>query len=91
MESEKVEKVESMPQVEMEQTDKNAMAERYASAINKDYCAIYSFVYDDKRYTIEFSKRKNNYYIEQLYGICNEKASNEVWNYVRSFLKNTAN
>lgn len=30
MESEKMEKVESMPQVEMEQTDKNAMAERYA-------------------------------------------------------------
>lgn len=60
----------------------------HASAINKDDCAIYSFIYDNKRYTIEFSKRENNYSIEQLYGICNEKASNEIWNYVRFFWKN---
>ena len=85
------EKITSKKRIIQEGVWQHHCVASYASAINKDYCAIYSFVYDDKRYTIEFSKRKNNYYIEQLYGICNEEASNEVWNYVRSFLKNTAN
>lgn len=39
----------------------------YYDLINRDICAIYSFVYDEKRYTAEFRRMKDGrYYTEQI-------------------------
>lgn len=58
----------------------------YANEINKDSCAIYSFVYNNKRYTIEFIVYKNRYSIKQLYGACNSEPEAGVEDYVKGFL-----
>lgn len=58
----------------------------YANEINKDSCAIYSFVYNNKRYTIEFVTYKNRYSIKQLYGVCNSEPEAGVEDYVKGFL-----
>lgn len=39
----------------------------YYDLINRDICAIYSFVYDEKRYTAEFRRMKDGrYYTQQI-------------------------
>lgn len=58
----------------------------YADDINKDSCAIYSFMYNNKRYTIEFVTYKNRYSIKQLYGVCNNEPEADVEDYVKGFL-----
>lgn len=58
----------------------------YADDINKDSCAIYSFMYNNKRYTIEFVTYKNRYSIKQLYGVCNSEPDADVEDYVKGFL-----
>lgn len=58
----------------------------YADDINKDSCAIYSFVYNNKRYTVEFVAYKNRYSIKQLYGVCNSEPEAGVEDYVKGFL-----
>lgn len=58
----------------------------YADDINKDSCAIYSFMYNNKRYTIEFVTYKNRYSIKQLYGVCNSEPEADVEDYVKGFL-----
>ena len=58
----------------------------YADLINNDSCAIYSFVYNDKRYTIEFASHRNKYFIRQLYGVCNSEPEEGVEDYVKGFL-----
>lgn len=61
----------------------------YADYVNNDYCAIYSFVYQrtQKRYTIEFHENNGIYYISQMQSKCDRGASDEVYDYVESFLK----
>ena len=58
----------------------------YADDINKDSCAIYSFMYNNKRYTIEFVTYKNRYSIKQLYGVCNSEPEAGVEDYIKGFL-----
>lgn len=58
----------------------------YASLVNSDTCAIYSLIYEDNRYTIEFRSNKKGYFVRQLYGVCDSDAPKEVWNYVNSFI-----
>ena len=58
----------------------------YADYVNKDMCAIYSLVKDGNRYTIEFQKYGNRYTINQLFGVCNSDAPDEVFDYVSSFI-----
>ena len=58
----------------------------YASLVNSDTCAIYSLVYEDNRYTIEFRSNKKGYFVRQLHGVCDSDAPKEVWNYVNSFI-----
>lgn len=58
----------------------------YADKINNDSCAIYSFMYNNKRYTIEFVTYKNRYSIKQLYGVCNSEPEDGVEDYVKGFL-----
>ena len=61
----------------------------YADSVNKDQCAIYSFLYfDQNRYTIEFRKRKGEYYIEQIQSRCDRGCPKDVWDYVERLLKN---
>ena len=67
-----------------EGTDMHHCVASYAEKINKDKCAIYSFVYKDKkRYTIEFIYTKNNRYsIRQIQGMCDRGRPEEVSEYV---------
>lgn len=58
----------------------------YADDINKDSCAIYSFMYNNKRYTIEFVTYKNRYSIKQLYGVCNSEPEAGIEDYIKGFL-----
>ena len=60
----------------------------YADLVNKDICAIYGFIRKDnhRRYTIEFRKNKNGYYIEQMQSMCNRGYIEEDYAYVQSLL-----
>ena len=63
----------------------------YAKKINKDKCAIYSYVEPEsgERYTIEFEKRRgktDRYKIVQICGVCNASCSEKTKEYVNSFL-----
>lgn len=83
------EKITTKRRIVQEGTQMHHCVASYASLINKDGCAIYSFLYEGKRYTVEFRKAANakRYYIRQLYGAWDSDAPLRVWNYVRSFLK----
>lgn len=62
----------------------------YAGHVNKDKCAIYSWVNPDtkKRYTIEFGcSKKGQYYIAQIQGMCDRGCPEEVREYVSNFIK----
>lgn len=60
----------------------------YANLVNKDICAIYRFVRKDnnRRYTIEFRKNKERYYIEQMQSMCDRGYIEEDYAYVQSLL-----
>lgn len=63
----------------------------YAEKINRDKCAIYSYVEpkSGKRYTIEFGKRRgktDRYKIIQIRGVCNDSCPEETEKYIISFL-----
>lgn len=59
----------------------------YDWKIARDKCAIYSFIYkDNKRYTVEFIKRKNEYALNQVFGKFNE-FNQEAFDYVKGILK----
>ena len=60
----------------------------YEYFINRDKCAIYSFIYKptQKRYTVEFLQGNNGYYINQIQSKCNRGAPKEVKDYVNSYL-----
>lgn len=60
----------------------------YADLVNKDVCAIYGFIKKDnhQRYTIEFRKDKNGYYIEQMQSMCDRGYIEEDYAYVQSLL-----
>ncbi len=62
----------------------------YANKVNKDLCAIYSFVYPEteKRYTVEFVQRKDGtYYMNQIQSMCDRGAPDEVKQYVLNFIE----
>ena len=58
----------------------------YADDINRDKCAIYSLVYNEVRYTIEFRYQENKYEAVQIQRAFNQGCSEEVRNYITSFL-----
>ena len=60
----------------------------YADLVNKDICAIYGFIKKDnhRRYTIEFRKNKNGYYIRQMQSICERGYIEEDYIYVQSLI-----
>lgn len=64
----------------------------YASLVNADECAIYSFVYKKtgKRYTVEFKKDKNIFFVNQIQSMCDRGCPDDVRKYVNSFLPQCA-
>ena len=60
----------------------------YYDYINQDICAIYSVVYKEKRYTIEFRQHKNKmYYFTQIQSKCDRGCPEEVKEWINSFLE----
>lgn len=60
----------------------------YADEINRDHCAIYSIVYGEHRYTIEFCNiGQNKYNIVQIQGKNDSGCPQEVRDYVKSFIE----
>lgn len=60
----------------------------YAEKINKDKSAIYSIIYDNKRYTLEIKERKRKYYLVQISGYGNSQAPIKLIDHINSLLKN---
>lgn len=60
----------------------------YADLVNKDVCAIYGFIKkgNHRRYTIEFRKNKNGYYIRQMQSMCDREYIEEDYIYVQSLI-----
>jgi hypothetical protein len=58
----------------------------YSKKINRDKCAIYSYVENQKRYTIEFGARRGKYYIAQIYGVCNSDCPDNIEQYVKELI-----
>lgn len=60
----------------------------YSDDIERDRCAIYSFIFEDnKRYTIEFRYTHKKYVIRQVYGKRNHFNQN-AYDYVQNILSN---
>lgn len=78
--------IKSKKRLVQEGSEMHNCVAKYANEINKDSCAIYSFVYNNKRYTVEFVTYKNRYSIKQLYGVCNSEPEAGVEDYVKGFL-----
>lgn len=73
-----------------ESTEMKHCVASYDRKIKEDRCAIYSFVFkeDGNRYTIEFLKKNNKYYVSQVFGrfdYYNKKA----WDYVNDVLNSS--
>lgn len=60
----------------------------YAANINKDICAIYSFVYEPEncRYTLEIREEKGKYQLVQIQKKRNQGYSKEARQYVEQFI-----
>lgn len=59
----------------------------YANSINKDRCAIYSTVYEDSRYTLEFRKQRKKYVLNQIKGYRNSEAPDKLIENVEKHLE----
>ena len=72
----------------METIEQHHCVWSYYDLINKDYCAIYSFRFnkDNKQYTIEFHKVKNEYCVAQIQGKFNRVNTSEARKYVENIL-----
>lgn len=80
------EKMTTTKRIVQEGVQQHNCVASYIPDINSDYCAIYSFVYKNERYTVEFQKNPEGYYINQLYKACNHIVSEDVWEMVHSYL-----
>jgi hypothetical protein len=58
----------------------------YADDINKDRCAIYSYISGGERYTLEFTKRRNKYMLRQMHGKYNSNPPKEIIDYVKKII-----
>lgn len=76
--SNEFEKISSRRRLIKETTIQKHCVWSYGVDINKDKCAIYSTVYEDKRYTIEFKLLKNKYLINQIQGRFNSEVPIEL-------------
>ena len=77
----------------METIEQHHCVWSYYDLINKDHCAIYSFIFnkDSQRYTIEFHKKndhkKNEYFVVQIQGKFNRVNTSEARKYVENILQ----
>lgn len=84
------EKITSRKRIILEGINMHHCVALYAQKINEDKCAIYSLVYKDRKYTIEFGMTGGEhvkYKIRQIQSICNRGCSKDVREYVKSFIK----
>jgi hypothetical protein len=72
------------------QTQRHCVAS-YAGQINRDKCAIFSTVYEDKRYTIQIVYKKKNerkkFAVSQIRGFANAPCPNELWTEIDLLLR----
>lgn len=80
--------ITSRKRIVLEGTNMHHCVASYASKINDDKCAIYSFVSkeNDKRYTVEYVIRDNKYCIRQIHGKYDSIPPASVIKYARSFI-----
>ena len=82
------EEIKTKKRIVEESIKQNNCVWSYADDINKDKCRIYSTMYEGKRYTLEIRKRRNKFVLEQLYGVCNSYAPEELELKIESMLRN---
>ena len=59
----------------------------YIPAVNKERCIIYTTLYKNKKYTIEFGKKKTKFTLEQIKGYSNSSAPKELIKYIGECIK----
>ena len=59
----------------------------YLPYINNESCMLYTYLKDDKRYTIEIVQKGKNFILNQLKGYKNSDPPKEVVDYVKSAIK----
>lgn len=59
----------------------------YLDTINKDNCAIYSLMLNEKRYTVEIRKKYKKFYLAQMKGFTNEEPNQQDYDYVKEMIK----
>lgn len=78
--------IKTRKRIIQESIDLHHCVASYAGEINKDNCAIYSFMApDEKKYTIEFvltGKKQKYYKIVQIHGNFDSNAPDWLWEYV---------
>lgn len=80
--------IKSRPRLIQETVMQNHCVWSYAEKINKDTCAIYSFIYkpENTRYTIEFTFKNDKYKIIQIKSKSNHNVTIEAKEYIMKFL-----
>lgn len=80
--------ITSRKRIVLEGSNMHHCVASYASKINDDECAIYSFVSkeNNERYTVEYVVRDNKYCIRQIYGKYDSIPPESVVKYAGSFI-----
>ncbi|BBA53218.1 hypothetical protein FV113G1_P10190 (plasmid) [Fusobacterium varium] len=59
----------------------------YIPAVNEENCIIYTTIYQKKRYTIEFGKKRTQFVLRQIKGYGNSEAPEELIEYIEKCIK----
>lgn len=80
------ERIKNRKRLIVESVMQNNCVWSYADKINKDKSAIYSVIYEEKRYTVEIKLRRNKYYLAQISGYGNSQAPEELIKKLQEYL-----
>ncbi|MHD0319050.1 PcfJ domain-containing protein [Fusobacterium sp. THCT1E2] len=59
----------------------------YIPSVNEENCIIYTTLYKDKKYTIEFGKKRTQFVLRQIKGYGNSEAPEELIEYIVKCIK----
>lgn len=59
----------------------------YITSINKEKCIIYTTLYEGRKYTIEFKRRRDKFILAQIEGFHHSKAPKELIEYIVKCIK----
>ena len=59
----------------------------YIPSVNEENCIIYTTLYKDKKYTIEFGKKRTQFVLRQIKGYGNSDAPKELIEYIEKCIK----